>query len=1138
VAVRPQSHPRAADDVPARRPAPSGTRSAAIIGVASLLATALNYLFLLAAGRILGSDDYGALAALLGILTVALLPAGALQLAVSREVAQRLALGDEDGADAFGWATVRLGAIVTAPLALAALALAVPLKELLRIDSTAAVVLAAIGLLPALLFPISVGLLQGEQRFHAVAAMYVLPFALRLVLLAAVTALGFGLGGAVYAAVFAGVVTTSAALTLLADPLRRGMRLVRAHLGPFLRYLVPVIVGLVGIAVLTNFDLVIVRARFPGDPAGEYAAASAFARVALFIPATLLAVLFPRTAARQARGEETEDILGRSLIATGAFCGLLALLYAAAGRGLVGSSFGAQFADGGDLLAPFALAMALYSLANILLGFHLSRGERRFAWIVAAFVPMQVTALALVPNDLEGVVWTNVVFAALLLSVHEVAVSRSWSAIRAGATQLRAELGIRRRHVREAALVVAGATAFVAVLFWPLVSRLTTASIGDEGTDSSGGIAVFWQMQREGGYHVFGTTRHVLTGAPIGWLEANGLHLQSLLPYYPGYLLSKVVGAVGAFNLVVLAGYTLSGIVMYAAARFLGAGRLVAGWAALVYIVFPWHLERAQHGALVHLEALALLVLALAATVRRPAPSRYGLVAAAVVAAWLTFGYFGVMATVAAVAFAAGAALALPSRLRIRTSVAIAATAIGATIAVGILTLAPGVDRGASLDREVDGLSVYGLRPAELVVPAANNILVGKHLEAYHASHLHGSNVTEATNYLGLLTIALAIGWTVLALRRREVLSDASRATTVGLVAVVVVALLFALPSPLGVFGHLWTWTPSRILWEVLSAFRAPSRWSVMAMTALIPLAALCLQAIVDGTSQRMSTRRGAKIVSAAVVAAAALVSFLELAIPPARPTFRTEPVPPAYLAVGRTPTGILAEYPLKASTISLFWQREHGRSILNGAPANTAANDVARTLVDPAAPGTAEKLSALGVTAILTRAGALDFKSESTPDVVNASWGPGYALMGRFEDGSSVWRVTAEPAPLVPTLSRRDFGEPLDPDAGFVGYPLAGSSGRILLSSQRPQTVRLSFDAVPTVSDPLNIVVTGRSGSISTRAAGRTRVSAVVRVPQGRSAVTVLVEPKPGPGIVPIDIGSPWAERASEQPAIIAVPR
>ena len=131
-------------------------------------------------------------------------------------------------------------------------------------------------------------------------------------------------------------------------------------------------------------------------------------------------MLFPRTAARQARGEATEDILGRSLLATVAFCGLLALVYAAAGVGLVSMTFGADFSQGGHILAPFAVAIGLYSVANLLVGYHLSRGETRYAWIVAAAVVVQVVALVVIPSSLRGVVWTNVVVAVLLLAAHEL----------------------------------------------------------------------------------------------------------------------------------------------------------------------------------------------------------------------------------------------------------------------------------------------------------------------------------------------------------------------------------------------------------------------------------------------------------------------------------------------------------------------------------------------------------------------------------------------------------------------------------------------------------------------------------------------------------------------------------------------
>src|SRR5690242_9430720 len=75
--------------------APSAVRGGAQLFVAGLVSLGANYLFLLGAGRLLGSSDYSTLAALVGLLTVVLLPSGAVQMAVSREVSRREALGDE-----------------------------------------------------------------------------------------------------------------------------------------------------------------------------------------------------------------------------------------------------------------------------------------------------------------------------------------------------------------------------------------------------------------------------------------------------------------------------------------------------------------------------------------------------------------------------------------------------------------------------------------------------------------------------------------------------------------------------------------------------------------------------------------------------------------------------------------------------------------------------------------------------------------------------------------------------------------------------------------------------------------------------------------------------------------------------------
>jgi hypothetical protein len=772
--------------------------------------------------------------------------------------------------------------------------------------------------------------------------------------------------------------------------------------------------------------------------------------------------------------------------------------------------------------------MTLYALANVLVGFDLSRGETRYAWILAAAVPVQLVALALAPGGMRGLVWANVAVAAGVLVVHELVVRSSVPALRVGGRRLLRSVPWPAGALREGVLALAGAAAVACVLTWPLARDLGSSFLGSIGADASATIWWLWHLQQEGGYHVFGATHHVLGGAPFGFQESNALNLQWLLPYYPGYLLTAALGEVVAYNLVVLAGYTFSGVAMYAFVRWLGCSPLVGAWAALAYMVFPAHLARTEHASLLHFEVLALTLFAAAAAAARPSALRLGLVGLAVLGAWLTSGYFGVMAAVGAVTVAVGAAvLARPSR-RVRLVAGIALAAFLGTVTVGILSSISGISVRAIREPAALDLAVYGLRLPELVIPSPGNALLGDRLGAYWAAHFHGANASETSNDLGVLTLLLAAAGLVLVLRGRRRLSARVVATVAGLGSVVVVSLLFALPSPWGPFG---SWTPSHILWEVVPTFRVPSRWIAMTMTALVPIAALGL----DGLRTAVERRTTRRVVGAAVVAVAMLVSLGELTTEVWRKVTPTGPVPGVYEAVERTPDGLLAEYPLKRSDVYSFWQREHGRRLVEGAPWGTFANDVERTLVDPDAPGTAERLALLGVTSIVTRPDSMDFFASDPPDVPRTDWGPGYELVENV-DGTTVWRVTAPPAPAIATLPSESFVDGVVDQDGFVGNPLTGQTGTLELWSPNAQVVRLLVDAVPQ-GQTRTLQLRGAAGDVTFPLAGRTRISTVVRVPRGRSSLDLRIEPAQQAGEFPLHLSAPWTERTTERPALVARP-
>jgi hypothetical protein len=531
---------------------------------------------------------------------------------------------------------------------------------------------------------------------------------------------------------------------------------------------------------------------------------------------------------------------------------------------------------------------------------------------------------------------------------------------------------------------------------------------------------------------------------------------------------------------------------------------------------------------------LTLLIVALIATARQPSWQRIAVVGVANLACWLTSGYFGAMAAVTSAAFALGAALYSDRGRRAVLVLGTSAVAIAPAAVIGIAAVASGTNTGAGLGRQPVDLTAFGLRPVELVVPPEKSWFFGSHLTSFWRAHSHGSNATELSNYLGLLTLALALGWVVFAFRRRASLSTTQRVATGGLLAAFVAGVLFAAPSPVSLFGHD-VWMPSRLLWEALPSFRVISRWDPLLMTALLPLAALGLQTLTR------TLARGGRALPIAAVGAAMALSFVELSIHPAQPRFRTVPTPPEYSAIARTPSGIVAEYPLGQSDIYRFWQRKYGRPLLNGADPDTQADYARRVLLDPTQPGTASNLAFLGVTAISIHPGARADVEVQPRDPAGTS---GYRLVARYPhnrsiwypDGASVWQVVAPPAPALVTLPG-GFGNPQADPHGVVVYALDSTAGVGVLdfTARSPEVVRLVFEATPPKGKTVSLRVADSKTEQKFTVGGRTTVSVLVAIPRGQSQLLLKTDPAPTSEADAPLITTPRAEHGSGTPALHA---
>lgn len=309
----------------------------------------------------------------------------------------------------------------------------------------------------------------------------------------------------------------------------------------------------------------------------------------------------------------------------------------------------------------------------------------------------------------------------------------------------------------------------------------------------------------------------------------------------PGRFLARLMGAVAAYNLVVLVTFPLAAGSAYLLGRHVLGSHLGALTAALAYAFLPFHVMQAgghPHAAQTHW--IPLYVLALWRFIDQPGPGRAMFVLGAAAAAALADFYSGFIIAVLTPFAAAGYALS-PNSLPIRKRWKNLALTLGAffvVIAIGyvaVRSIFPAVvsDRG-SLAMKRSDLFLWSAKWWSYLIPPADHPLVGPRVvEFWNARGLSVERLEHQQVSLGLSLIVLALipVWRFWRGERDDI--AVRLAPTLALLAGT--ALVCSL-SPERTLGSIHFVRPSALLYEWAPMFRAYARFGVVVglMTALL----------------------------------------------------------------------------------------------------------------------------------------------------------------------------------------------------------------------------------------------------------------------------------------------------------------
>jgi O-antigen/teichoic acid export membrane protein len=371
-------------------------RDALVLAVGMGVANAGNYAFNVVMAFLLGPEAYGALAALLAVVLVGSVPGLALQAVVARRTALasgagRPGSGRAGGGAAWpgaGWLVGRAGL----GLALLCVLAGPGLVLFLHLDSAVPVAWLALALAPTpLLFAVQ-GLLQGRERFGALAAVMVAGAGVKLAVGLALVAAGLGVSGAM-AGVAAGALLASLAGLRLATPVDPGRSRPRTTrpAASWWREVGTATTGLLGLFLLANVDVLLARHYLDRAAAGRYALGAVVAKIAFWAPQFVVTVIFPRLVGT---ADPRRLLAGSALLITG-FGALLAAALSLADRvGLIVPVLGGGYAGLGPLLPLFAALGTALALVQLLLFEGIATRDRRVGRAVAVALVAEVAVVA------------------------------------------------------------------------------------------------------------------------------------------------------------------------------------------------------------------------------------------------------------------------------------------------------------------------------------------------------------------------------------------------------------------------------------------------------------------------------------------------------------------------------------------------------------------------------------------------------------------------------------------------------------------------------------------------------------------------------------------------------------------------
>lgn len=371
-----------------------------VIFLGSFGANFINYLFNLSMGRMLSVADYGLLTSLNSLFILIGIFSVSFGGVVTKFSAKYYSSDDLSSAAALVRYTGKFVLIFSSVLTLILLMLTPQIAFFLHINNYLYIDLVLGALFFSLVLSIPAGFIQGRLQFLLLSFVTLIQPALRIGIALILLFLGFSVLGPIIAIALS---TAIPAVGLYFYLLKRysgsalgDMKADSTFKKEFLHYTYTYFLSGIGLSLLSNTDIILVRHFFDAQTAGQYAALSLMGKVIFYFTAPVTIVFFPIIAYKK---ERKERLLGTVLLASGVVVGvsvLMALFYFAFPQIVLNVFFpkvGYQVLT--HYLGYYSLYILVFSFAALLNSYFLSIGKTKVYVITLIGAFIQIISISL-----------------------------------------------------------------------------------------------------------------------------------------------------------------------------------------------------------------------------------------------------------------------------------------------------------------------------------------------------------------------------------------------------------------------------------------------------------------------------------------------------------------------------------------------------------------------------------------------------------------------------------------------------------------------------------------------------------------------------------------------------------------------